>query len=191
MPPLRTRLALALALLATGAGVIAITATSAAQTSTRASTRHGGRVDRALVRHFAIFRGARAASLPAADASVASRLAHFPAGQQLGLIPAQAVSVRVNPTETVLVIPGTSGACAVETVGPLAGGFAGCAQSAALVGGRPLLAGSTGGGQTAYIGLAPDGATHESVPLTDGGTASAPVVSNVYTLTVPGATSAP
>jgi hypothetical protein len=159
----------AVVLSATGASVILMSASGGA-----------GKPKVVLSQHFALFREPRAHAA-ASDQNAAAALDRLTAGRagtHFGLDKSQAASVDVTPSQTVVAVPGASGACVIVPVtGPdgtvsYAGG---CAPSDVLMAGQPVM--SVG---DMLVGLAPDGVATQDVALPNGDTVQAPVVQNVY-----------
>jgi hypothetical protein len=142
-------------------------------------------VDQRLVEHFAICRDAPAADEVEPDAAVIEMIAKMASRsgsdwQRFGPVVPRARQVVVNPSVTVVVVPGKHG---VLVFVPAAGAAFGAPSEAILLDSRigsigPLL-----------LGLAPDGVEEQPVRLNDGSTIKAPVVSNVYAVKDPSWTS--
>lgn len=161
------------------------------------------RVSSVLARHFSIFRQQkRRARIATAqtDRSISSALSAlaqgppgqaFPLGQGLGLDPSGARTVSVTSTFSVIVVPGSAGACLLATDPSSVnvarrrarpGLVASCGPTSAVEAqGIQVTLGSAD--QEFVWGLVPDGNSAVSAIKTDGATINAQVSDNVYAVT--------
>lgn len=136
-------------------------------------------VDARLVARFAVCRDAppvHTAELDARAMEMIARMTSRPGTQRHVPVAARAVKVVVNPSLTVVVIPGKDGVLMLVPESRVAFG----ARTEAILNGSPI--GSIG---PLVLGLAPDGVEEQSVSLSDGSTIQAPVVGNVYAVKDP------
>jgi hypothetical protein len=134
-------------------------------------------VDARLVERFAVCRDAPAPYLTEPDSSameMIGEMATRPGARRLMPVAARARQVAVNPSLTVIVVPGGSGVVLLLPRNRRAFG----ALTEAILDGSPI--GSSG---PLLLGLAPDGVEEQPVTLNDGSTILAPVVGNVYAVT--------
>jgi hypothetical protein len=132
-------------------------------------------VDPTLIRRFAVFREAASSdALDAQHAAAVEKVVSTRGARRLGLIASLARAVRVNPSLTVVAVPGSNGVLLlVPGSDGRTAGFGAIVQSV-------LLGQTIGSAGPLVFGMAQDGVTDQSVELRDGSRITAPVVHNVY-----------
>ncbi|HET9719704.1 MAG TPA: hypothetical protein VFP55_06490, partial [Solirubrobacteraceae bacterium] len=135
-------------------------------------------IDPALLRHFAVL-GIRTAGAPGLDQAAAAPLIE---PNPLGLNLAGERFVGAAGPVKVFVIPGRKG-MALRCVGPVVG--AAQTGSNGALDGQLFLETARVAGHRTIIGLAPNGNRTVRILLGGGGSRTAPVIDNVYSLVVP------